>query len=158
MKKHRFIKNKVMEHIVKVSIEKATLIFHTHVRHGIDDSNEVGHAWMVWSQHHTNMTYRSQFLSPSVFVAHMNGCCVETCVNIKLSFFLHVLITLKKISFNIVRHDMDIIVEVLLPCLWTLPICTFVTVNLMMKRPMKIILKSHGVVTCSVMTYGVVRV
>jgi hypothetical protein len=53
---------------------------------------------------------------------------------------------------------MDIIVEVLLPCLWTLHICTFVTMNLMMKRPMNIILKSLGVVTCSVVTYGVVRV
>jgi hypothetical protein len=38
-----------------------------------------------------------------MFVAHMNGHCVETCANIKLSFFLHVLISLKKISFNIVR-------------------------------------------------------
>jgi hypothetical protein len=56
MKKHRFIKNKVMEHIVKANIEKATLIFHTHVTHGIDDLNETGHAWMVWSQHHLNMT------------------------------------------------------------------------------------------------------
>ncbi len=31
MKKHRFIKNKVVEHIVKVNIENATLIPHTHV-------------------------------------------------------------------------------------------------------------------------------
>jgi hypothetical protein len=58
MKKHRFIKNKVMEHIVKASIEKAILIFHTHVTHGINDSNETRHAWMVWSQHHPNMTYK----------------------------------------------------------------------------------------------------
>jgi hypothetical protein len=36
-----------MEHIVKVNIKKATLILHTHVTHGIDDSNEIGHAWMV---------------------------------------------------------------------------------------------------------------
>jgi hypothetical protein len=47
MKKHGFIKNKVVEHIVKVNVEKATLIFHTNVTHGIDDSNETGHAWMV---------------------------------------------------------------------------------------------------------------
>ncbi len=47
MKKHMFIKNKVVEHIVKTSIEKARLIPHTHVTHGIDDSNEIGHAWMV---------------------------------------------------------------------------------------------------------------
>jgi hypothetical protein len=37
MKKHKFIKNKVVEHIVKTSVEKATLIFHTNVTHGIND-------------------------------------------------------------------------------------------------------------------------
>jgi hypothetical protein len=43
MKKHRFIRNKVVECIVKTNIEKATLILHTHVTHGIDDSNV--HGW-----------------------------------------------------------------------------------------------------------------
>jgi hypothetical protein len=80
------------------------LIPHTNVTHGIDDSNETGHAWMVWSQQHPNMTYKVHFLSPSMLVAHVNGCCVETCVNIKLPFFLHVFISLRKISFNIVGH------------------------------------------------------
>jgi len=47
MKKREFIKNKVVEHIVKTNIEKATLIPRTHVTHGIDDSNKTGHAWMV---------------------------------------------------------------------------------------------------------------
>jgi hypothetical protein len=47
MKKLWFIKNKVVKHIVKVNIEKATLILLTHVTHGIDDSNETSHAWMV---------------------------------------------------------------------------------------------------------------
>ncbi len=47
MKKCGFIKNKVVEHIVKTNVEKATLIPHTNVTHGIDDSNEIGHAWMV---------------------------------------------------------------------------------------------------------------
>jgi hypothetical protein len=47
MKKCRFIKNKVVECIMKTSVEKATLIPHTNVTHGIDDSNEIGHAWMV---------------------------------------------------------------------------------------------------------------
>ncbi len=46
MKKHGFIRNKVVEHIVKTSIEKATLIPHTNVTHGIDDSNELAmHGW-----------------------------------------------------------------------------------------------------------------
>jgi hypothetical protein len=47
MKKREFIKNKVVELIVKTNIEKATLIPHTNVTHGIDDSNETNHAWMV---------------------------------------------------------------------------------------------------------------
>ncbi len=46
MKKREFIKNKVVELIVKINIEKATLIPHTNVTHGIDDSNETNHAWM----------------------------------------------------------------------------------------------------------------
>jgi hypothetical protein len=47
MKKCEFIRNKVMERIVKTNVEKSTLIPHTNVTHGIDDSNETGHAWMV---------------------------------------------------------------------------------------------------------------
>ncbi len=49
MKKRGFIKNKVVECIVKMSVEKATLIPHTDVTQGIDDSNKTGHAWMVQS-------------------------------------------------------------------------------------------------------------
>jgi hypothetical protein len=44
MKKCEFIRNKVVECIVKTNIEKATLIPHTNVTHGIDDSNKIGHA------------------------------------------------------------------------------------------------------------------
>jgi hypothetical protein len=58
MKKCGFIKNKVVEHIVKTSVEKATLILHTNVTHGIDDSKKTSHAWMVQSQQHPNMTYK----------------------------------------------------------------------------------------------------
>jgi hypothetical protein len=47
MKKRGFLKNKVVEHIVKVSVEKATLIPHTNVTHGTDDLNKTSHAWMV---------------------------------------------------------------------------------------------------------------
>jgi hypothetical protein len=36
-----------------------------------------------------------------MLVTHVNGRCVETCANIKLSFFLHVLISLKK---NIIQY------------------------------------------------------
>jgi hypothetical protein len=45
-----FIKNKAVKHIVKASVEKATLIPCTHVTYEIDDYNEIGHAWMVWNQ------------------------------------------------------------------------------------------------------------
>jgi len=58
MKKHKFVKNKFVEHIVKTNVEKATLIPHTNVTHGIDDSNKIGHVWMVRSQQHLNMTYK----------------------------------------------------------------------------------------------------
>ncbi len=57
MKKRGFIKNKVVEHIMKTSIKKATLIPHTNVTYGINDSNKTSHAWMVRSQQHSNMTY-----------------------------------------------------------------------------------------------------
>jgi hypothetical protein len=53
-----FIKNKVVEHTVKMRVEKTTLILHTNVTHEIDDSNEIGHAWMVQIQQHPSMTYR----------------------------------------------------------------------------------------------------
>jgi hypothetical protein len=43
---------------VKTNVEKATLILHTNVTHTIDDLNEIGHAWMVRSQQHPNMTYK----------------------------------------------------------------------------------------------------
>jgi len=33
--------------IMKMNIEKATLIPHTNVTHGIDDLNETYHGWMV---------------------------------------------------------------------------------------------------------------
>ncbi len=47
-----------MERIVKTNVGKATLIPHTDVTHGIDDSKKTGHAWMVRSQQHPNMTYK----------------------------------------------------------------------------------------------------
>ncbi len=58
MKKNRFIRNKIVERIVKTNAEKATLIPHTNVTHGIDDLNETSNAWMVRNQQHPNMTYK----------------------------------------------------------------------------------------------------
>jgi hypothetical protein len=58
MKKRMFIKNKVVECIVKANVEKATLIPYTHVTHGMDDFNKIGHAWMVQSQECPNVTYK----------------------------------------------------------------------------------------------------
>jgi hypothetical protein len=80
------------------------MIWKKSVMHGWYKANNI----LIW---HT----RSHFLSPSMLVAHVNGRCVETCANIKL-FFLHVPISLKYISFNIVGHGMDLIVKVLPPC------------------------------------------
>jgi len=46
MKKRKFIKNKVLKHIVKVNVEKATLILRTHATHGIDDYKKLAmHVW-----------------------------------------------------------------------------------------------------------------
>jgi hypothetical protein len=60
MKKHMFLKNKVVDHIVKKNVEKPTLIPRTNVTHGIDDLNKTNHAWMVRNQH-PNMTYKVPF-------------------------------------------------------------------------------------------------
>jgi len=49
MKRCGFIKKKVVECIVKTSVEKATLIPCTRVTHGMDDSNKIGHIRMVQS-------------------------------------------------------------------------------------------------------------
>jgi hypothetical protein len=62
MKKHIFIKNKVVERIVKTNVEKATSIPRTNVTRGIDDSNKTSHAWMVQNQQHPNMTYKVPLL------------------------------------------------------------------------------------------------
>jgi hypothetical protein len=43
---------------MKTSVEKATLLPHTNVTHGIDYSHEINHAWMVWNQQHLNMTHK----------------------------------------------------------------------------------------------------
>jgi hypothetical protein len=54
--------NKVVEHIMKMCIDKATLILHTHVTHGIKDLDEISHAWMVQNQQHSSMTYKVTLL------------------------------------------------------------------------------------------------
>ncbi len=38
------------------------MITHTNVTNGINDSNEIGHAWKVRNQQHLNMTYEVPFL------------------------------------------------------------------------------------------------
>jgi len=46
MKKHKFLENKVVEHIVKANVEKVALICYTHVTHGTNNLNEIGCTWM----------------------------------------------------------------------------------------------------------------
>jgi hypothetical protein len=117
MKKCGFIKNKAVEHIVKISFEKATLIPDTHITHGRYDSNETNHAWMVQSQQHLNTTYKV----PLPFTKH--ACCTyewalhgNLCKHQVAIFFTYTNL-IKNISFNIVGHAMDLIVEVFPPCL-----------------------------------------
>ncbi len=135
-----------MERIVKMNIEKATLIPHTNVTHGIGDSNETGHAWTVQSQQHPNMTYKV----PLPFTKYACYTCEwalrgNLCKH-QVAIFLTCTDFIKE---NIIQYygtwygsnRGGFVV-------WTLPICTFMTMNLMMKRPMKIILKNHGLLIC----------
>jgi hypothetical protein len=81
-------------------------------------------------------------------IAHVNGHCMETCVNIKLSFFLHVLISLKKkIQYCETLYGFDR--GGFAAMFANLPICTFMTMNFMMKKLMKITLKNHGLLICA---------
>ncbi len=137
-----------MEHIVKASVEKATLILHINVTNGIDDSNETSHAWMVQSQQHSNMTYEVPFPFTKYVCYTCEWALRGNLCKHQVAILLTCINLTKKISFNIVGHGMDLIVEVLSPCLRTLLICIFMTMNLMMKRPMKIILKKHGLLIC----------
>jgi hypothetical protein len=54
MKKKGFIKNKIVEAIVRKSVEKAILILLTHVA---QPTLENGGAWVMWNQHFINVTY-----------------------------------------------------------------------------------------------------
>ncbi len=117
IKKREFIKNKVVEHIMKTNVEKATLILHTHVAPGIDDSNEIGHAWMVQNQQHPNMTYKVTFLFTKYACYTCEwALCGNLCKH-QVIVFLTCTDFTKKISFNVVGHSMDLIVEVLSLCL-----------------------------------------
>ncbi len=58
MKKIRFIKNNVLETIVKKSVEKVTLILFTNV---VQPTFENNGAWVVWSQHHVNVTHQMRY-------------------------------------------------------------------------------------------------
>ncbi len=50
MRKHKFLKNKVVECIVKANVENVALISYTHVTHGTDTLNEIGCTWMEQNQ------------------------------------------------------------------------------------------------------------
>jgi len=54
MKKHRFLKNKVLEHITKASVEKALLILNANVKRL---SLESGSVWTMMSQGTPNHMY-----------------------------------------------------------------------------------------------------
>jgi len=75
MKKQKFIKNKLLEVIVKKCVEKVTLILFTHVA---QPTFENSGAWVVWSQRRVNVTHQMRY--PFVWYA----CC--TCVGIVREF------------------------------------------------------------------------
>jgi hypothetical protein len=88
------------------------LIPHTNVTHEINDSNQTSHAWMIWSQQHPNMTYKV----PLSFTKYV--CCTcewALCGNLckhKIVILFTCIDLTKKISFNIMGHGMDLIMEV----------------------------------------------
>jgi hypothetical protein len=58
MKKQKFIKNKLLEVIVKKCVEKVTLILFTHVA---QPTFENSGAWVVWSQRRVNVTHQMRY-------------------------------------------------------------------------------------------------
>jgi hypothetical protein len=58
MKKRGFIKNKVVECIAKMSVEKAALIPFTHVS---QSSFEINSYWIVMNQHLANVEYKMKY-------------------------------------------------------------------------------------------------
>jgi hypothetical protein len=130
MKQHWFIKNKVVKHIVKVSISRPTLILHTHITHGIDDSNEIGHACMVRSKQHLNMTYKG----PLPFTKYV--CC--TCEwALRGNLCKHQVVILFTCTDLIKKYIIQYCGTwygsdhggFAATCLRTQPICTFITMN-----------------------------
>jgi hypothetical protein len=59
MKKRGFIKNKVMEHIVRMNVQKATLIPFTHVS---QPSFETNGYWIIRSQFLVDVEYKMKYL------------------------------------------------------------------------------------------------
>ncbi len=112
-----FIKNKVVKHIVKASVEKATLIPYTHVTHGIDDYNEIGHAWMVRNQQCLDVTYKVSFPFTKYTCCTCEGALRgNLCKHQVVIFYMCIDLT-EEILFNIVGHGMDLTMKVLSPFL-----------------------------------------
>lgn len=59
MKKTCFIKNKVVDHIVKTSVYKATLIALAHVPQSFFESDG---SWTIRNQHLANVTYKIRYM------------------------------------------------------------------------------------------------
>jgi hypothetical protein len=144
MKKCGFIKNKVVEHIVKASIEKATLIPHTNVTHGIDDSNELRQAWMIQNQQHLNMTYKVPLLFTKYAYCTCEWVLRGNLCKRQIAILFTCIDLTKEIIIQYCGTWYGFDMEVLPPCLWMLPICTFMTMNLMMK----ITMNNHGLLIC----------
>ncbi len=115
--KKGFIKNKVMEAIITQNVKKVALIPLTHVNQPTFESDG---AWGVWSQCLSNLIYVVKFPFTEIFCyTCVNGNCEGTCVNTKLWSISHAQTFLKRISFIIVEHGMDHVVEGWVTCLRT---------------------------------------
>ncbi len=148
MKKQGFIKN-IVECIVKTNVEKATLIPHTNVTYGIDDSNETNHAWMVQSQQHLNMTYKV----PLLFTKYVCYTCEWALRGNLCKHQIAIFLTCTDLTKeNIIQYcgtwygfDPGGFVA-----MFANPTYLHIYDNEHnMKRPMKIIMKNHGLLICA---------
>ncbi len=142
MKKQGFIRNKIVECIVKTNVEKATLIPHTNVTHGRDDSNKLAmHGCYetnnIWIWH-----IRSHFLSPSMLLHMWMDVAWKLVQTSSCHFFTCTDLTKKKNQYCGTWYGFD---RGVFATMFADPlICTFMTMNLIMK----ITLKSHGLLIC----------
>jgi hypothetical protein len=108
MKQCEFIKNKVLECIIKTSVKWGALILTPMLAMKL--LTWLKHAMHGWCKVHIIRMWSTNFhsLSHIMCVACVNGHCMETYANTRWQCFLHVLISHHKWLFIIVGNGMDL--------------------------------------------------